>query len=147
LLADLSGKIGVLVLGFSKKSSLETRGWGDSVLRDYGTDPHVVFYQMPVLADVPTLMRGLIFEGIRKKMSPAERVHFIPILQDAAGWKKVVQFAATDDAYIVVLDSGGQIKWRIHGTMTGEAYNHLKRFMTEFQTPALSSPTACKIGL
>jgi hypothetical protein len=61
--SDLSNKIGVLVLGFSKKSSLEAKGWGDSVLRDYGTDPHVVYYQMPVLADVPTLVRGLILQG------------------------------------------------------------------------------------
>jgi hypothetical protein len=145
--SDLSGRIGVLVLGFSKKSSLETKGWGDSVLRDYGTDPHVVYYQMPVLADVPILVRGFILQGIRKQMSPAERMHFVPILQDAAGWKKVVQFAAPDDAYIVVLDSGGQIKWRTRGTLTGEAYSQLKRCMTDLQMSALSSPTACKIGL
>jgi len=53
---------------------------------------------MPVLADVPTLVRGLILQGIRKQMSPAERVHFVPILQDAAEWKKVVQFAAPESA-------------------------------------------------
>jgi hypothetical protein len=41
-------------------------------------------------------------------MSPAERMDFDPILQDADEWKKVVQFAAPDDAYIVVLESGGK---------------------------------------
>jgi hypothetical protein len=71
---------------------------------------------------------------MRKQMSPAERVHLVPILQDAAGWKKVEQFAAPDDAYIVVLDSGGQIKWRTHGTVPAEAYSQLKRFWTNART-------------
>jgi hypothetical protein len=84
---------------------------GDLVLRDYGTDPSRCVLADAGVSYLPTLVRGLILEGIRKKMSPSERVHFVPILQDAAGWKKVVQFAATEDAYIVVLDSGGQIKW------------------------------------
>jgi hypothetical protein len=79
--SDLSGRIGVFVLGFSKKSSLETNGWGDSVLRDYGTDRHVVYYQMPVLADVPTLVRALILQGIRKQM-PRQRLRVALSVRD-----------------------------------------------------------------
>jgi hypothetical protein len=98
-----------------------------------------VYYQMPVLADVPPLVRGLILQGIRKQMSPAERMNFVPILQEAAEWKKVVQFAAADNAYVIVLDSGGQVKWRTHGRVTGEAYSQLKRCITDLQVSALSS--------
>src|SRR5450432_2924829 len=58
--ADLRGKIGVLVLGFSKKSSTESHSWDDQISRDISANPRTLYYVMPVLEDVPGVFRGMI---------------------------------------------------------------------------------------
>lgn len=130
---DLKGKIGIFILGFDKKSSEQTKGWSDSVLRDYGNDPGILYFQMPVLADVPGLIRGMVLQGIKRQQSEAERSHFVPILDAVAGWKQAPGFSAVDDAYIVVVDSKGQIAWRTHGVATTEAVARLNTRVMELR--------------
>jgi hypothetical protein len=117
---DLKGKIGIFILGFDKKSSEQTKGWGDNILHDYGKDPSVLYYQMPVLADVPGLIHGMVTQGIKRQQSETERIHFIPILDAVAAWKQAATFSAVDDVYLIVVDSEGQIVWRSHGVATAE---------------------------
>lgn len=125
--ADLKGRIAVLILGFSKASSSQTKPWGEAISRDFGSDPHVVYYTMPVLADVPGFIRGFVVNSIRKQLPPGERGHFVAILKDAAPWKTLASFSGSDDAYIVVADAQGQQRWRTHGPWRADAYNEVKR--------------------
>ncbi len=136
---DLKGKIGIFILGFDKKSSEQTKGWGDSVFRDYGKDPGVLYYQMPVLADVPILIRGMVIQGIKRQQAETERSHFVPILDTVAGWKQAAEFSAVDDAYIVLVDSAGQVVWRTHGVATTEAVARLNMSVTELRRHSLSA--------
>ena len=131
--ADLHGRAGILVIGFSKKSSVQTKQWNDAILREYGSDPHLVYYEAAVLADVPSLFRGTIVKSIRNNMSPAERAHFVPILQDASKWRDAAHFASSDDAYVLIIDSTGQIQWRAHGPFTGELYEQMKESLAKLQ--------------
>jgi hypothetical protein len=131
--ADLHDKIGILVIGFSKKSSLQTKQWNQSLLPDYGNDPRIVYYEGAVLADAPALFRGMIISSIRNHMSDAERAHFIPILQDAVKWKDAAHFTSADEAYILLIDGAGEIKWRAHGERTEEAYRQMKASLAALQ--------------
>src|ERR1700733_12224043 len=53
----LQGKGGVLVLGFSRSSRDAVAGWGRRLAADYRESPTVVYYEMPVLASAPGMMR------------------------------------------------------------------------------------------
>jgi hypothetical protein len=131
--ADLHGRVGVLVIGFSKKSSVQTKQWNEALLPDYGNDPHVVYYEAAVLADVPSLFRGTIVKSIRNNMAPPERAHFIPILENASKWRDAAHFASSDEAYVLIIDITGQIQWRAHGPFTGELYGHMKESLAKLQ--------------
>jgi len=120
--SDLHGKIGVLVLGFSKKSAAQCRGWFDPINRDFGGDARSVNYQMPVLQDVPGFVRGMLIRGMRNDLPVATRGRFIPLVQDEAAWKAVAQYGPEDDAYVLLVDETGQVKWRTHGAATAAAY-------------------------
>ncbi len=124
--ADLHGKVGILVLGLSRNSSMQTKLWNEALLRDFGNDPKIAYFESAVLADVPGFIRGTVVNGIRNKMPEAERVHFVPILQDASQWKSAADYASPDDAYVLLLDSAGVIQRRTHGPPTGESYRSLK---------------------
>ena len=132
--ADLRGKTGILLIGFSQKSSVQTKLWDEKLLRDFGNDPHFAYYQCAVLADVPSLFRDHVVNSIRDKMPIAERAHFVPILQDASKWKNAAGYSAPDDAYVLLVDGAGQIQWRTHGAPTGELYSAMKEHLAQLQS-------------
>ena len=53
---DLRGKVGVLVIGFSKSSGDVCKGWEHRLEASYQNSREVMYYQMPVLEAVPKLM-------------------------------------------------------------------------------------------
>lgn len=131
--ADLRGKTGVLVLGFSKKSSSESHSWDEQINRELGGNPRTLFYIMPVLADVPGVFRGMILRGMRKDLSPAAQAHFLPVVQNEAAWKAAAEFGPGDDAYVLIVDESGTVKWRMHGPPTAAAYAAFKSNLATIQ--------------
>lgn len=49
------------------------------------------------------------------------------LFQGDADWKKFVGFATADEAYLVLLDANGEVKWRGHGVLSEEGYATLQR--------------------
>jgi hypothetical protein len=54
------------------------------------------------------------------------RDHFVPILQGEAELKKLVRYKEEDDAYVVTLDSAGQIVAQRHGAFSDAAYAQMR---------------------
>ena len=52
------GKVGILVIGFSQGSREAVTVWGTKLAADYLDSPSVAYYEIPVLASVPKLIRG-----------------------------------------------------------------------------------------
>ena len=121
-----AGKVAVLVFGFSKASKTPTSSWAKKVAGDFGTRAGFELYQLPVLEDVPRLIRGMVVSGIRKGVPENLRDHFVPILQGEAELKKAVNYREPDDAYLVLLDNTGKIVQQVHGLPTDESYALLR---------------------
>ena len=90
-------------------------------MKDFEANPRIVYYQVPVLSEVPSLIRGFVLQRMRHGMTTAEQAHFAPTFQDEAKWKEAVHFTAPDDAYILVLNSDGTIRWRTQGVLTASS--------------------------
>jgi hypothetical protein len=110
-----SGKIAVLVFGFTKASKTQTSAWASKLQADFGTRADFELYQLPVLEDVPRMVRGMVISGMRKGVADDKRDHFVPLLQGEAELKKVVGYKEADDAYLVVLGRAGTILEQSHG--------------------------------
>ncbi len=124
---DLKGRVGVLVVGFSQGSRDAVKDWGVRLSADYEGSAAVVFYEMPVLAGVPRLLRGYVTGKIKDSVSERGRPHFVPILQDEAGWRTVTGYSGGDDAYVVVMDGAGVVRWQTHERVTDKTYFKLQR--------------------
>lgn len=122
-----SGKVAVLVFGFTKASKAPTGEWAKKISGDFGHSSQFAVYRLPVLEDVPRLIRGMVIGSMRKGVAESERDHFIPILEGEADLKKLVGYREADDAYLVVLDRTGKIAKQMHGTMTDASYSELRR--------------------
>ena len=135
----------ILVVGFSHKSSESCGPWGKRLAADFHANPKVAYYQIPVLQDAPSFVRGFILRGMRKDVPAAEQPHYIPVYDHEADWKKLVGFSGPDEAYVIVADPQGHVVWQTHGTMNDASYGEMKAAVDRVlaSSPA-GAPTAAK---
>jgi hypothetical protein len=130
------GKVAVLVFGFTKDSKGPTKAWAEKLQADFSTEAEFELYQLPVLEDVPRLMRGMVISGIKKGIPENQRDHFVPVLQGEKELKMFVGYREADDAYVVTLNPAGQVIDQRHGSSLDASYDALR---TQIQ-PLLKHP-------
>lgn len=119
------GKVAVLVFGFTKASKTATGAWADKLFADFDAQKGFALYQLPVLESVPGLIRGMVISSMKKGVRDNMRDHFVPILHGEAELKKLVSYKEPDDAYLVILDSVGNITEQKHGPFNDAVYAQL----------------------
>ena len=123
----LRGKVGVLVVGFSQNSRAEVTAWGKRLAVDYRDSGGVIYYEMPVLASVPRLVRGWVLGKIKGSVPARAQGRFLPVLDHEGEWKTVAGYGVADDAYVLVVDGNGVVRYRTEGAATDAAYGEVKR--------------------
>lgn len=123
---DAHGKIALLVIGFTKKGGHATGAWGQRFRKDFGGDQRFVVYPVAELEDAPRLLRGMITSSMRRGTPPAEQDRFVTLFQSQAELKRFVAFSSPDDAYLLLLDANGEVRWRGHGLFREEDYSALR---------------------
>jgi ATP10 protein len=138
---DLRGRVGVLVLGFSKSSGDGCKGWGQRLAASYPESSGVMYYQMPVLESVPKLIRGMVVKSIKSGVPEAEQAHFMPMFSGEAEWRKIARYANADDAYVLVVDGDGRVRWQTSGKATDAGFAALKEQVGVLRAQAMGSAT------
>lgn len=105
----------VVMVGFSHKSSGQFEAWNKALLSRYIKDSQVSYFELVDLAGVPAMVKPMILHGMRRTIHGEEQSHFAPFYSDDAAWKKAVNFAAQDHAYLIVADQAGSIVWQTDG--------------------------------
>jgi hypothetical protein len=123
----LKGKVGVLVVGFSHASQGQVAAWGRRLAADFGESHQVTFFELPMLAGAPKMLRGMIIKSMGKSVPEAEKPHFLPMMQGEPAWRAVAHYDNADDAYVLVVDGTGIVRWQTQGDGTDMAYADLKK--------------------
>lgn len=124
---SLKGHVGVLVIGFSRGSRDGVSEWGRRLEADYQSSSAVVFYQLPVLASAPGMIRGLIVRSMKSSIPEGAQSRFVPVLDHEAEWRTVTHYEKPDDPYVLVVDGQGEVVWQTQGKVTDAAYAELKQ--------------------
>lgn len=122
-----SQQVEVLIIGFSKKSGDTCQPWGKRISTELLLDPRVNYYQLPHLEGVPGFVKPMILRGMRKDQTPQQQAHMVPLYEKQEEWKKLVNFSAADDAYILLTDAEGHVVWQTHGPFSESAFTELKK--------------------
>jgi hypothetical protein len=131
----------ILIVGFSKKSGELCRVWGKKISTDYNTDARITYFVVPVLQGAPSLVRPMILHGMRKSVPAQELPHFVPLYSNESDWKRIVNFSAPDDAYLIVATPDGRPVWQAHGPYSDAMYADLKKAVANLlEKPSTSSP-------
>jgi len=121
------GNVAVLVLGFTRGSKNPTRAWAEKIGSDLGKTAGFELYSLPVLEEVPRMIRGMVIAGMKHDIPEGARSNFVPVLHNESEWKRLVNYKEPDDAYLMVLDRSGKIAYQMHGSLNDQAYNQLRQ--------------------
>jgi len=122
----LRGKVGVLVLGFSKGSQGQVTTWGRRLAAEWKDSASVVYYEMPMLAGVPRMLRGMVTRSMKSSIPERAQSRFVPITSDEDAWRALAHYSKGDDAYVLVVDGEGRVVWQTQGGATDAAFAGVK---------------------
>ena len=130
----LHGKPGVLILGFSRGSRDAVAGWGRRLAADYRNSSDVMYYEMPVLASVPDVIRGFVVRSMKSSPPQQAQARLVPITDHEAAWRALAHYGPADDPYVMLIDGSGTVIWQTHGQSTDAAYAVLKQQIESLTT-------------
>ena len=121
------GKVGVLVVGFSLASRGDVTAWGKRLASDYRDPKGVTYYEMPMLASVPRLLRGWVLKKIAAEIPQPAQGRFLPLYDDEPEWRAAAGYTKPDDAYVLVVDGAGVVQFHAQGQATETTYAEVRK--------------------
>ena len=120
-----SGRAALLLLGFSYDSRFAVEAWTKRFRDDFGTNPQVAFYEIPMIGGMARMGKWLIDGGMRRGTPKADHEHVITVYGGTGSWKE--QLGVTDEkhAYLILLDPQGKIAWLHSGPFEEMPYRAL----------------------
>jgi hypothetical protein len=120
-----SGRIALLLLGFTYDSRFAVEAWAKKFREQVATDPRVTFYEIPMIGGMARLGKWFIDSGMRRGTPKADYEHVITVYGGTAPWKQRVGFRDPKAAYLTLLDRNGRVAWRFAGCFEQPAYDAL----------------------
>ena len=121
------GHPSVIIIGFTHASQSQTKPWSARLY------PGVTTYSLAVLQDVPRLVRGMAVGGIKSGVPQEQRERFLLVFRGEKELKEAAGFDSPNDAYLILLDADGTIRWRFHGALNDASLAELKSHLADLQ--------------
>ena len=123
--ADASGHIALLLLGFSYQSRFPVEAWSQHFREDFGVNPQITFYEIPMIGGMARMGEWFIDSGMRRGTPKADHEHVITVYGGTDIWKQRLAVQDEDTATLLLLDAKGNIAWLHSGPFDEQAYQSL----------------------
>jgi len=120
-----SGRVALLLLGFTYDSRFQVEAWAKKFRQDFGTQPGVTFFEIPMIGGMARLGKWFIDGGMRRGTPKADHENVMTVYGGTDGWKQRVGFRDPRAAYLILLDPNGKVVWRYAGSLDEERYKVL----------------------
>jgi hypothetical protein len=117
--AALGGSPALLIVGFTHGSQAQTKAWSTRVSGRFPA------WSIAVLEDVPRLVRGMATHGIKSGTPKDQYDRFLLVYHGEKQLKEAAGFDRPDDAYLLVVDGSGAVRWSYHGPVTDAAVEQI----------------------
>jgi len=125
-----SGRVALLTLGFTYNSRFPVEAWIGRFRKDFGSNPQVTFYEIPMIGGMARLGKWFIDSGMRSGTPRSDQENVITVYGGTDSWKQRVGYQSSDAAYLVLLDKRGAVRWRNSGAFDEKAYRDLNAQVT-----------------
>jgi len=124
--AAAGGRPALLMMGFTYQARFPVEAWAGRFRAQYHQDPRVTFFEIPMIGGLARLGKWFIDSGMRRGTPKADYEHVITVYSGTADWKKRVDFADPDTAYLILLDGQGRVAWQHAGSCEPAAFQDLQ---------------------
>ena len=127
-----AGKVTLIAMGFTYASRVPVEAWGGWYRTELGSRTDVTFFEIPMIGGLAKLGRWFIERGMRSGTPAALHEHVITVYRDTGDWKRWLSYSGdhADDAYLIVLDRKGVVRWLHHGAFDTSRSEELKGLLT-----------------
>lgn len=129
------GRVTLILFGFSKASGKPCKEWAAHVWPMIRKDAQTNLFTVAEMQGIPGFIKGMVVGSIRRDTPEGYRSHFLPIFQDRIQWQQIASYqkSAPDDAYLVLIDPQGTIRWRAHGPYTPALFTELQQQIAKWK--------------
>lgn len=120
-----SGRVALLVLGFTYDSRFPVEAWTKKFRQEFGKNPELTFYEVPLIGGAARLGKWFINSGMRRGTPPADQGNVITVYGGTDQWKQRVAFRDPNAAYLILIDQSGKVAWQYAGGFSEELYEAL----------------------
>ena len=120
-----SGRVALLALGFTYDSRFAVEAWIGRFRKDFGDNPQVTFYEIPMIGGMARLGKWFIDSGMRRGTPKQDHENVITVYGGTDSWKQRLGVQSPDAAHLILLDQRGIVRWRHSGGLDEEAYKGL----------------------
>ncbi len=129
-----TGKVALVAIGFTYNSRFPVEAWISHFRKDYGTNPAVTFFEVPMIGGMARLGKWFIDSGMRSGTPKSDQENVITVYGGTDAWKARVGLKNADDACLLLLDGKGIVRWTHNGPFDEAAYKELTAQMTALQS-------------
>jgi hypothetical protein len=120
-----SGRVALLALGFTYNARFPVEAWVGRFRKDFGSNPQVTFYEIPMIGGMARLGKWFIDSGMRNGTPRIDQENVITVYGGTDSWKQRMDYQSPDAAYLILLDKHGAVRWRHSGVFDEKAYQDL----------------------
>lgn len=130
-----SGKFALLALGFTYDSRFPVEAWIKRFRKEFGTNPRVTFFEVPMIGGMARMGKWFIDSGMRRGTPPQDQENVVTVYGGTDPRKQRVSYTAPNDAYLLLLDPQGNVRWRHSGPFDEAAYGELAKSLNALLEP------------
>ena len=125
-----SGRVALLLLGFSYDSRIAVEAWAKRFRAGFDKNPQVTFYEVPMIGGMARLGKWFIDSGMRKGTPKADHEHVITVYGGVDPWKHRLGAKDEKAAHLILLDKTGRVAWLHAGPFDEAAFQTLSAQVT-----------------
>ncbi len=139
-----AGQVTLVAMGFTYRSRFPVEAWAEWYRATVGSRTDVTFFEVPMIGGAATLGRWFINRGMRNG-TPAElHDQVITVYGGTGDWQRRLSYSSEhkDDAYLIVVDREGVVRWLYHGAFDQPRGDELKALLASLadRRPAAAGP-------
>jgi len=123
-----AGKIALVMMGFTYDSRFAVEKWAARVHDEFGANPAVTFFEVPVIGGMGRMAKWFIDSGMRRGTPKDMHENVITVYGGGDRWKSTMGFskAQEHDAYLALLGPDGRVRWLHRGPFSEDGVAALK---------------------
>jgi hypothetical protein len=120
-----SGRVALLMLGFTYDSRFQVEAWAKRFRQDFGTKPGVTFFEIPMIGGMARMGKWFVDSGMRRGTPKVDHENVITVYGGTDAWKQRVGFNDPKAAYLILIDQHSRVAWRSAGSLDEQRYSTL----------------------